>query len=255
MSTHCRRLEGKVAVVTASTDGIGYSIAKRLAQEGAKVMVSSRKESNVSKAVKSLKEEKGVVEGVVCHVGKEEDRKKLIAETVRTFGGLDILVSNAAVNPSYGSTLDTEGSAWDKIFEINIKAAAMLVKEALPHFRARGNGSVVFVSSIGGYNPLPALGVYSVSKTALFGLTKALAGELAPDIRVNCIAPGVIKTKFSSALWQNEVVAQEINKAIPLQRLGDPEECAGAVAFLCSEDASYITGETIVMSGGMNSRL
>jgi dehydrogenase/reductase SDR family protein 4 len=148
-----------------------------------------------------------------------------------------------------------EESVWDKILDVNVKCTALLVKEALPYLKERRNASIVIVSSIGGFMPFSALGPYSTSKTALLGLTKALATELAPAIRVNCIAPGIIKTKFSSAIWQNDVIAAETIKNIPMGRLGEAEECAGAVSFLCSEDASYITGETIVISGGMPSRL
>lgn len=252
-----RRLEGKVAIVTASTDGIGYAIADRLAGDGAKVMVSSRKQNNVEKAVDSLRRRHGseAVYGTVCHVGKSEDRKRIMEEVISTFGSLDILVSNAAVNPTVGPTLDTPESAWDKILDINVKAAALLVKEAYPHLQKNG-GSVVFVSSIGGYSPFNVLGPYSVSKTALLGLTKVLADELALDnIRVNCIAPGIIKTRFSSALWSNESVANVALKQIPLNRFGESHDCSGAVSFLCSDEASYITGETIVIAGGTKSRL
>jgi dehydrogenase/reductase SDR family protein 4 len=250
------KFEGKVAIVTASTDGIGYAIAERLLRDGAKVMVSSRKERNVERAVERLREGGGGdVGGVVCHVGKADDRRTLLQETVRRFGGLDILVSNAAVNPAFGDTTTVEESVWDKILDVNVKCTALLVKEALPYLKERRNASIVIVSSIGGFMPFSALGPYSTSKTALLGLTKALATELAPAIRVNCIAPGIIKTKFSSAIWQNDVIAAETIKNIPMGRLGEAEECAGAVSFLCSEDASYITGETIVISGGMPSRL
>ncbi|XP_041378687.1 dehydrogenase/reductase SDR family member 4-like [Gigantopelta aegis] len=252
-----RKLEGRVAIVTASTEGIGYAIADRLARDGAKVMVSSRKQANVDKAVESLQKQHGTesVSGVICHVGKDEDRKRLIKETLERFGMLHILVSNAAVNPTFGPTLETPESAWDKIFDINIKSAAFLVKEAYPHLKKTG-GNVIFVSSIGGFTPLNLLGPYSISKTALFGLTKVLADELAPDnIRVNCLAPGIIKTKFSSALWQNEAAAAEFVNQIPIKRLGEPDDCSGAVSFLSSDDAKYMTGETIVVSGGMKSRL
>lgn len=178
---------------------IGFAIAQRLASEGASVVISSRKLQNVTAAVDKLKEYS--VHGVKCHVGSPEDRKNLYKETVEKFGGIDILVSNAAVNPEVGGVLDCSEQAWDKIFEINVKSAFMLAKEVLPFLRKRGGGNIVFVSSIAGLQPFPLLGAYSVSKTALIGLTKAASSDLAAEnIRVNCLAPGIVETKFSSAV-------------------------------------------------------
>merc|ERR1712240_506677 len=195
------KLSGKVAIVTASTDGIGFGIAENLARHGASVMVSSRKAANVTSAVEKLQAEGLSVGGTVCHVGKQEDRANLFQQTVDMFGGLDILVSNAAVNPYFGPTLECPEDVWDKIFEINVKVSFLLFKECVPHMQKRGGGSAVFVSSIGGFQPISALGPYSVSKTALIGLTKALASEVAVDnIRVNCLAPGIVQTKFAAAL-------------------------------------------------------
>jgi dehydrogenase/reductase SDR family protein 4 len=220
-------------------------------------MISSRREKNVATALDSLRKEHGneSVMGVVCHVGNDEDRKNLIKKTISQFGKLHILVSNAAVNPTFGPTIETPESAWDKIFDINVKSAAMLVKEAYPHLRETC-GNVVFVSSIAGFQPFHMLGAYSVSKSALIGLTKVLSAELANDnIRVNCLAPGLIKTKFSSALWSDEASRSIAEQTIPLGRIGIPEDCAGAVSFMCSDDANYMTGETIVVAGGSPSRL
>lgn len=252
----CNRLEGKVAIVTASTHGIGYSIAKRLAQEGANVMISSRKESNVKKALNELLEEDLNVAGVTCHVGKAEDRKKLFDETLSKFGGLDILVSNAAVNPVVASVLNSPEDAWDKIFDINVKSTYLLMKESLPHLQKSKSPSVIIISSVAGYQPFDLLGAYSVSKTALLGLCKAAAENLSLyKIRVNCIAPGIIKTKFSEPLYSSESAYEAAMEKIPLKRLGMPDEIGSIAAFLASDDASYITGETIVASGGMLSRL
>jgi len=252
----CRRLEGKVAVVTASTAGIGLAIAERLGHEGAQVVISSRKQAQVNSALQNLKQQGLDVTGITCHVGSNDDRKKLFDLVVEKYGGLDILVSNAAVNPTYGSILETKEEAWDKIFEVNVKASFLLCKEAVPLMEKRGGGSIVIVSSIGGYNPFPLIAPYSISKTALFGLVRGLTPQLAgKNIRVNAIAPGIIKTKFSEALWQDSEGEKLAASGIPLQRLGEPHECAGAVAFLVSNDASYITGETIVMAGGSLSRL
>ncbi|XP_033219310.1 dehydrogenase/reductase SDR family member 4 [Belonocnema kinseyi] len=252
----CRRLEGKVAIVTASTQGIGFSIAKRLAEEGAKVMISSRKEANVNSAVQKLLNEGLQASGVVCHVANKEDRKRLLDETKAKFGGLDILVSNAAVNPAVGPVLDCSEDVWDKIFDINVKSTYLLMKEARPLLKQGKSPSIIIISSIAGYQPFGLLGVYSISKTALIALCKATYEDLAGDgIRVNCIAPGVIKTKFSQAMYQSESIEETTKSKIPMGRLGLPDEMGGIAAFLASDDASYITGETIVASGGMPSRL
>jgi len=252
----CKRLEGKVAVVTASTLGIGLAIAERLGHEGAHIVISSRKQAQVTSAVKNLEQQGLSVTGLTCHVGSKDDRKKLFDLVIEKYGGLDILVSNAAVNPVYGPILETKEEAWDKIFETNVKASFFLCKEAIPLMEKRGGGSIVIVSSIGGYNPFPLIAPYSISKTALFGLVKGLVPQCAgKNIRVNAIAPGIIRTKFSEALWQDKEGEKIAASGIPLQRLGEPHECAGAVAFLVSDDASYITGETVVMSGGTHSRL
>jgi len=251
------RLASKVAIITASTDGIGYAIAERLASEGASVVISSRKEANVKSAVELLKAKGlGNIAGIVCHVAKKDDRQRLYKEAVDKFGGIDILVSNAAANPVAGQVLDCPEEAWDKIFETNVKSAFMLSKEVVPFMQKRGSGSIIYISSIAGLVPFEMLGAYSVSKTALLGLTKAVSQQLASDnIRVNCIAPGIIKTKFSEPLHMSETALEISKSLVALNRLGEVHEVAGTAAFLCSDDASYITGETIVVSGGMKSRL
>uniref|UniRef100_A0A8C4XBI6 Dehydrogenase/reductase (SDR family) member 4 n=1 Tax=Erpetoichthys calabaricus TaxID=27687 RepID=A0A8C4XBI6_ERPCA len=246
------KLQGKVAVVTASTEGIGFAAARSLAQEGASVVLSSRSRENVERAVAELRHENLSVTGTTCHVGKSEDRERLVSMAVKEYGGIDILVTNAAVNPFFGNILDSTEAVWDKILDVNVKATFLLTKLVVPHMEKRGGGSVVIVSSIVGLHPLQFLGPYSVSKTALLGLTKALALELAPsNIRVNCVAPGLIKTNFSGILWKNESVKEECLSKIIMKRMGEPKEISGVISFLCSDDASYITGETIVAAGGV----
>lgn len=166
------------------------------------------------------------------------------------------LISNAAVNPEVGGVLEASEKAWDKIFDINVKSSFLLAKEVKPYLIKRHGGSIIFISSIAGFQPFSLLGAYSISKTALFGLTKAAANDLAiHNIRVNCVAPGIIKTKFSSALYETEEASEEALKLIPMGKLGQPREVAGVVAFLASDDGSYVTGENIVAAGGMQSRL
>ncbi|TKS92951.1 Dehydrogenase/reductase SDR family member 4 [Collichthys lucidus] len=247
---------GKVAIVTASTAGIGLAAAQALGKRGAHVVLSSRRQANVDEAVALLRSQNIQVTGTTCNVGKGEDREKLVQNTLDQCGGIDILVSNAAVNPFFGNIMDSTEDVWDKILSVNVKSSFLLTKLVVPHMIKRGGGNVVFVSSVAGYQPMQALGPYSVSKTALLGLTRALAPELAhSNIRVNCVAPGVIKTRFSSALWENEDIVDEFKSQLCIKRIGEPEEIGGVIAFLCSEEASYITGETITVTGGMACRL
>lgn len=243
-----------MAVVTASTAGIGLGIVRRLASEGARVVVSSRKQQSVEETVQELRGEGLQVAGIACHVGDKAQIQRLIQFTVETYGQLDILISNAAVNPASGPIMTMDDSAIQKVVDVNIVSAVLLAKAAVPHMK-RG-GAIVFVSSYTAFNPSPPIAMYAVSKTALLGLTKALAEELGPDgIRVNCIAPGIVPTKFASALVSSPELA-ELNKSRTLAgRLGTPGDMAATVAFLASEDAAYVTGETIVVAGGMQSRL
>lgn len=246
-----------MAVVTASSAGIGLATVRRLAQEGATVLLSSRKQENVDEAVEELQREGLAVHGCVCHVSDMSHRHKLLNEAVRIGGGkIDILVSNAAVNPVAVSLLEMPEWAIDKHLDVNIKAAIMLVKEATPYFSK--DASVVILSSYVGYNPAVSavMSMYAVTKTALLGLTKVLASELgSKGVRVNGIAPGTIPTKLAAALVRDKELTQEYLRGTNLKRFGTVDEIAGIVSFLCSKDAGYITGETIVAAGGTMSRL
>jgi len=242
--------------VTAATAGIGLGIARRLAQEGACVMISSRKQANVDDTVNLLRGEDLDVRGVACHVGKLDQVKALVEAALSTFGRqhIDILVSNAAVNPAGGPILAMEDSAIEKILQINVQSAIWLTREAVKHM-TRG-GSIVYNSSFSAFNPMQPLAMYAISKTAVVGLTKALAQELGGDgIRVNCVAPGFVPTNFASALTGTPEAKRANEDATLLGRLGTPFDMAAAVAFLASDDASYITAETLVVAGGMQSRL
>ncbi|KAF5273684.1 hypothetical protein FQA39_LY07374 [Lamprigera yunnana] len=250
------RLKGRVAIITGSTYGIGFGIAKRMAQEGAKVVISSRKQTNVDVALSQFAMEglSNSVVGIVCHVGKADDRKKLFDEATK-LGGLDILVSNAAINISFGPILECSEEAWDKIFDINVKASFMLAKEALPLLRRSDNGRIILLSSVAAYQTAPNLGPYPVTRTALLGLNKAIALDLAiENITVNCIAPGLIETPSAEKVLKRENVKKYVSN-IPMNRLGKVEDVAGLAAYLASEDSKYITGEIIIISGGFMSRL
>ncbi|ETN84794.1 oxidoreductase, short chain dehydrogenase/reductase family protein, partial [Necator americanus] len=264
-------LSDRVAVVSASTKGIGFAIAKRLGLDGASVVVSSRKQKNVEEAVEALRLEGIDASGLTAHVGLKEDRKRLINFAIDQYGKLDILVSNAAANPHFGDIMSISDSQWDKLLTVNskiangakafispvqVRSALQLTQEAAPHLESSGRGCVVLVSSVAGYAPIDGLGAYSVMKSTLIGLNKALSQSLARrNIRVNAIAPGIIRTDFSRALYANEVDHENWLRSIPLNRLGQAEECADAVAFLVSDEASYITGETIGVNGGMHAHI
>jgi len=216
-------------------------------------MISSRKLENVEKTVADLQKEGLNVKGIPCHVAKEEDRQKLIGETMAAFGGrIDALVSNAAANPAYGPLQKLTSDQWDKIFDTNVKATWQLTNAVLPVMQKQKSGSLVFISSVAGYTAFPGLGAYSISKTALFGLSKVVASEQASfGVRCNVIAPGIIKTYFSEALWKEPKTADKILKNVPLQKFGEAEDIAGTAAFLCSDDSAYMTGESLAVTGGM----
>lgn len=248
-----RRLEGKVAIVTASTQGIGFAIAERFGVEGAAVVVSSRKQKNVDEAVEKLRSKGIETIGLVCHVSNAQHRKDLIDRTVQKYGHIDIIVSNAAANPTVENILNEKESVLDKLWEINVKASILILQDAAAHLRK--GSSVILISSIAGYSPQASMAMYGVTKTALLGLTKALAAELSPHTRVNCIAPGFVPTHFADFLTKSDTIRKSIEAKTLLGRLGTIEDMAGAAAFLASDDAGYITGETLVVAGGMPSRL
>ncbi|EDV21225.1 Dehydrogenase/reductase SDR family member 4 [Trichoplax sp. H2] len=250
-----KRFENKVVVITGSTEGIGFATAQRIAAEGGSVSVSSRHQEKVDKAIQLLRDQ-GYTNtlGRVCDVSKEDDIKDLIQATVDKFGAIDVLVCNAAVAFG-GPVIKTSSSVWDKTFSVNLKSAFTLTKEVLPYLKQRDGSNIVLISSILGHSPMPVTGVYSVSKTAMFGLMLALTKELGRyKIRVNAIAPGVIATKMSLGLRQgsNE---DWVMRETPLRRYGQPEEIASAVAYVSSDEAAYVNGSTIVVGGGLGSRL
>ncbi|GFQ02862.1 tropinone reductase-like 3 [Phtheirospermum japonicum] len=248
-----KRFVGKVAIVTASTQGIGFGIAERLGLEGAAVVISSRRQKNVDEAVKKLKGQGIEALGLVCHVSNAQQRKDLIDKTIDKYGKIDVIVCNAAANPTVEGILETKESVLDKLWEINVKTSILLLQEAARHLQK--GSAVVFVSSITGYQPPQGLAMYGVTKTALLGLTKALASEMAPNTRVNCIAPGFVPTHFASFLTTNESIRNSLVEKTLLNRLGTTQDMAAAAAYLASDDASYVTGETLVVAGGMPSRL
>jgi len=256
--TESMQLKGKVVLITGGTDGIGLAAAHAAGSLGAKVVVASRRQENVDKAVGELKAKGVECLGIAAHAAKTEDIARVVEDTVRHFGGLDHLFINHAVSPglmymvnkmSPKVPLCTE-EQWDKIFETNVKSFWLLVRAAMPHLKE--GSSIVLNASVGGYMPSPPTPVYAISKTALLGMVKALAVELGvKGIRVNGVAPGVIKTRLAGYQTSGKI-AEERSNATFLKRLGEPREIGDAVAFLLSDAASYLTGETLTISGGMS---
>ncbi len=243
-------LVGKVALVTGASKGIGESIAHVYAEYGAKVVVSSRKQDAVDAVATAIRQQGGEALAVAANAGNTTELATLVSTTLDRYGRLDIVVNNAAANPVYGPILNTDEVVFDKIMAVNVKGPFELAKLAYPHLAKQG-GAVINISSIGGISPEQGLGIYSVSKAALVMLTKAMAKEWGDqNIRVNAICPGLIKTKFSQALWDNEKTMTSYMKHLPLHRIGTPEEVAALALLLASEAGSFCTGAVYTMDGG-----
>jgi NAD(P)-dependent dehydrogenase (short-subunit alcohol dehydrogenase family) len=241
----------KVALITGASKGIGFCIAEIFAAAGAKVVISSRKQESLNDMANQLKNKGYEVTGIACNVGNMDELKNLVDLTVEKYGQIDILVNNAATSPVYGPVHDTSSEAYDKIMNVNLKAPFELMKLCFPYLRASSQGSVINISSIGGLSPEPGLGVYSISKAGLISLTKVFAREWGDHkIRVNAICPGLIKTKFSEALWNNEKTMQSVMKMLALKRVGEGDEIGAMALFLASSASSYTTGAVMTADGG-----
>ena len=244
-------LTDKTAVVTGSSKGIGAAIARGLAEYGAKVVISSRKQEAVDAVAAQMRADGLEATAVACHVGDPEQLKNLVEKTKETYGGVDILVNNAATNPVFQPLATVDDFVFDKIMNVNVKACFTLANLCYPLMKARGGGSVINIASVEGTVPSTNLGLYSVSKAALIMLTKSQGKEWGKaGIRSNAICPGLVETKFSSALWQNEAVMHMVKKHLPAGRAAAPEEMAGLAVFLASEAASYCTGQVFTADGG-----
>jgi len=249
-------LGGRTAVITGATKGIGRAIAQRMAEHGANIVVSSRKADACEAVAGDINENwaKGDNRAipVPCNISHKDQLQALVDQAVAAFGGIDILVCNAAVNPYFGPLKDIPDSAFDKIMETNIRSNHWLCRMALPHMAARGGGAIIIVSSIGGLRAGGVLGAYGISKAADMQVARALAVEYGPDnIRVNCIAPGLVRTDFARALWEDEERLKKRTAGTPLHRIGEPDEIAGAAVMLAAPAGSFITGATIVIDGGV----
>lgn len=245
-------VQDKVAVITGASRGIGEATARCLADHGAKVVLAARKIEELEAVAASIRDAGGEAVAVPCHVGKSEQTHQLVASTVERWGGIDVLVNNAATNPYFGPMLGTEIGAWHKTFEVNLEGAFNLTRAVAQNMLDRkASGSIINMSSIMGLVASPLQGVYSMTKAALISMTKTLAVELGPfGIRVNAIAPGLVETKFASAILSAEDVRAQVVERTPAGRVGAPEDIAGAALYLASDAASFVTGHTLVVDGG-----
>jgi len=245
------QLHGKVALITGASKGIGESMARGPAEFGAKVILSSRKQESVDRHAKQFVADGLDAIAVAANMGNLDEIDRLVDTIVKTCGGVDIIINNAAANPVFGSIENTDSSAFDKIIDVNLKGPFELCKRVYPILKQRGGGSIIHISSIGGLKPEPGIGIYSVSKAALINLTQAMARDWGADnIRVNAICPGLIKTRFSEALWGDEDILHRFLKKIPLGRAGTPQDIAGLAVFLASDASAYSTGGTYLVDGG-----
>lgn len=245
-------LSGKTAIVTGASKGIGEAIARGFAEFGANVVVSSRKQAAVNEVAASFQKDGLSAIGIECHVAKPDHQKALIEKTLDKYGRIDILVNNAGTNPYFGPIDQMPMELYQKTMDINMGSCIALSNLVYPHMKKQGGGSIMHVSSVEGLHATAMFAAYNISKAALIMLTKNQAAEWGKDnIRVNAICPGFVKTKLSSAIWQNKSVHDGIMKSIPLGRMAEPDEMAGLACFLASDAGSYCTGETHVNDGGI----
>ncbi|MBX3619647.1 MAG: SDR family oxidoreductase [Rhizobacter sp.] len=247
-------LTGKVAVITGSSRGIGRAIAERMAEQGARVVISSRKPEPCAEVAAAINKAHGAGRAisVPANISSKADLQHLVDETNKQFGQIDIVVCNAASNPYYGPLAGIEDDQFRKILENNVIANHWLINFTVPQMIERKDGAIIIVSSIGGLRGSPVIGAYNISKAADFQLARNLAVEYGPhNIRVNCIAPGLIKTDFAKALWDNPETLKRSTAGAPLRRIGEPDEIAGAAVFLASKAGSFMTGQALVIDGGV----
>ncbi len=245
-------LTGKVAVVTGSSKGIGRAIAERMAEHGARVVVSSRKAEGCDIVTKGIVAAGGQAVTKTCNIGRKEELQALVDFTTAEYGGIDVLVCNAAVNPHFGPAATLSDEAWDRVMAYNVRSNFWLSNMVLPGMAQRGGGSVVIISSIGGLRGSTNLGVYAISKAADMQMARNIAVEWGPhNIRANCIAPGLVRTDFARALWEDPENLRRRTRDTPLKRIGEPDEIAGQAVLMASAAGSFLTGQTVVIDGGV----
>jgi NAD(P)-dependent dehydrogenase (short-subunit alcohol dehydrogenase family) len=240
-----------VAIVTGASRGLGSAIAEGLAEQGARVVLSSRKQDDLDREAARLNERfPGSAAAIAAHAGRQDDLRRLVDATLERFGRIDILINNAGTNPYFGPLIDADPAAWDKTFEVNLRGYFLLTQLVYRAWMEQHGGAIVNIASTGGIRPSVGLGVYDVTKAGVIMLTRQLARELGGRVRVNCIAPGLFRTRFAEALWSNEAVLERVVQSNPFGRIGEPEEIAGAAVFLVSDAASYVNGQVLVLDGG-----
>jgi NAD(P)-dependent dehydrogenase (short-subunit alcohol dehydrogenase family) len=245
-------LTGKVALITGSSRGIGRAIAERMAEHGAKVVVSSRKTEACEAVAEAIRGRGGEALVVPANIGRKEELRALVDRTVAHWGGIDVLVCNAAVNPYFGPAIDCPDDAFDKVMASNVRSNFWLCNMVLPGMAERGGGAVIIISSIAGIKGSPTIGPYGISKAADAALARNIAVEWGGrNIRANCIAPGLVKTDFARALWEDPAILKKRVKDSPLPRIGEPDEIAGAAVFLAAPSGSFTTGHVLVIDGGV----
>jgi NAD(P)-dependent dehydrogenase (short-subunit alcohol dehydrogenase family) len=252
MSQPTIHLEGKVAIVTGASRGIGESIARTYAKAGAKVVLASRKLEGLTEVQKKIEAEGGEALAVTCHTGSREQIDQLVEKAIERFGKVDVLVNNAATNPYFGPMMLVEELAWDKTFEVNVKGYFYTTRAVVRHLQSRNApGAIVNVASVAGQMAMPLQGVYAMTKAAVISMTKTLAMELGPaNVRVNAIAPGLVDTKFASALTANDEIREMVLSRMAIKKIAQPEDIAGIALLLASDQGSYFTGECVVVDGG-----
>ncbi len=246
-------LTGKVAVITGSSRGIGRAIAEAMADQGAKVVISSRKAEACEDAARGVNDKHGEGTAIVvpANISSKEALQNLVDETRRQLGKIDILVCNAASNPYYGPMAGITDDQFRKILENNVIANHWMIQMVAPEMLERKDGSIIIISSIGGLTSSAVIGAYNISKAADFQLARNLAAEFGPSgVRVNCIAPGLVRTDFARALWENPDTLKAVTRFTPLRRIGEPHEIAGAAVYLAAPASSFMTGQTIIVDGG-----
>jgi len=244
-------LEGKVAIITGASRGIGKAIAEAFARAGARLALCSRKPEGLQAAAAELREF-GQVLAVQAHVGKADDVRNLVAQTMEVYGRVDVVVNNAATNPHFGAVLTADEGQWLKILDTNLLGAVRLIQAVAPHMEEQGGGKIINMASVAGLRPSPGMGLYGIGKAALIQLTRQLALELGPhNIQVNAIAPGIIETRFSQLLWQTPQISEPLLANMPLGKFGQPRDVAGLALYLASPAGDYVTGAVFSVDGGM----
>ncbi|MFQ5570449.1 MAG: glucose 1-dehydrogenase [Rhodothermales bacterium] len=244
-------LTGKVALITGASRGIGQAIAEAYAAQGARVVLSSRKQEGLDAVATRIREAGGEALPVAAHTGDRDAVKALVERAMATYGGIDIVVNNAATNPHFGPILTSQESHWDKTFDVNVKGYFRVVQACIESMKSRGGGKIINLASVAGKTPQPGMGIYCITKAGVLMLTEVLAAELASlNIQVNAIVPGYVKTSFSRAIWDSPSLNEAVLKTIPQHRLATPEELTGLALYLASDASNFVTGASFVIDGG-----